>query len=229
MAHGLAADEFGFPGEGGDGMTIGIDPDRAVQLLVEGVPGCVVVSTMETTRTMHRLYPRQPNFSCVPLMGASGPLGVGLALGCPNRPVVVMDGDGSLLMQLNTLVTAADHAGANLLHAVFDNGIWYTNGGYLKRVGTRRAHLAPLAAAAGFANAVECTSEDALRTAVSDFTQGLMANTGPTFMAIRIEADISTPFCADNPQRAAADQHFRWMLDESRTLRDLYTGSASAR
>jgi len=56
------------------------------------------------------------------------PHALGLALGRPDKRVVVLDGDGSLLMNLGTLVTIAHAAPKNLVHCLCQNGTCETNG-----------------------------------------------------------------------------------------------------
>lgn len=69
------------------------------------------------------------DFRLVGTMGAAGSIGLGLALGVPDRPVWVIDGDGSLLMQLPVTTAIADAAPSNLMHVVIDNGIYAVSGG----------------------------------------------------------------------------------------------------
>ena len=59
---------------------------------------------------------------------AASTIGLGIALAQPARKVIVVDGDGSLLMQLGSLVTIAGAAPANLFHFVFENGVYETSG-----------------------------------------------------------------------------------------------------
>src|SRR5262245_64897705 len=54
-------------------------------------------------------------------MGLASSMGLGLALAKPNKRVTVLDGDGSLLMNLGTLSTLAWYAPPNMIHIVFDN------------------------------------------------------------------------------------------------------------
>ena len=61
-------------------------------------------------------------------MGSASTIGLGIALARPERKVIVVDGDGSLLMQLGSLVTIAGAAPANLYHFVFENGVYETSG-----------------------------------------------------------------------------------------------------
>src|SRR5712691_9124505 len=55
-------------------------------------------------------------------MGLASSIGLGLALNLPEEKVVVMDGDGSVLMNLGTLTTLARYRPTNLTHIIFDNG-----------------------------------------------------------------------------------------------------------
>jgi phosphonopyruvate decarboxylase len=54
--------------------------------------------------------------------------GLGIALARPDRRVLVLDGDGSLLMQLGSLATVAGAAPRNLVHFLFKNGVYHTSG-----------------------------------------------------------------------------------------------------
>ncbi len=71
-------------------------------------------------------YPKATRINSVPLMGGAGGLGLGLATAQPQRKVVVMDGDASLLLELGTLATIASQAPANLIHCVIHNGTQFT-------------------------------------------------------------------------------------------------------
>ena len=61
-------------------------------------------------------------------MGSASSIGLGLAVARPDKKVMVLDGDGSLLMQLGSLVTIAGQSPANLYHFVFANGLHQSTG-----------------------------------------------------------------------------------------------------
>src|SRR5262245_23825696 len=77
-------------------------------------------------------------------MGLASPMGLGLALARPELPVVVLDGDGSLLMNLGSLATIGWTLPPNLVVIVWDNGSYGTTGGQ----DSATAHGADLEAAA---------------------------------------------------------------------------------
>jgi thiamine pyrophosphate-dependent acetolactate synthase large subunit-like protein len=62
-------------------------------------------------------------------MGMASSIGLGVALAHPERRVVVLDGDGALLMNLGSLATASMAGASNLIHVVWDNGGWEITGG----------------------------------------------------------------------------------------------------
>ncbi|MBV8083502.1 MAG: thiamine pyrophosphate-binding protein, partial [Chloroflexi bacterium] len=103
-------------------------------------------------------------------MGKAGAAGLGLALARPDLRVWVLDGDGSLLMNLGTLVTEAAQAPANLVHFVVENGVYGTTGGQ-PIPGAGAADFAAIARAAGFPRTYAFDDagelEDGIRAAVS--------------------------------------------------------------
>jgi thiamine pyrophosphate-dependent acetolactate synthase large subunit-like protein len=69
------------------------------------------------------------NFNVVGCMGSAAAVALGLAIARPHERVLALDGDGSLLMQLGSLVSVGECAPRNLYHVVFENGIYETSGG----------------------------------------------------------------------------------------------------
>ncbi len=81
-------------------------------------------------------------------MGLASSMGLGIALAMPNQQVIVIDGDGSLLMNLGTLSTMARYKPGNLLHLVFDNESLLSVGGFPTATSTG-TDLAGIARASG--------------------------------------------------------------------------------
>ena len=82
-------------------------------------------------------------------MGLASSIGLGLALHLPRERVVVLDGDGSVLMNLGTLATLARYRPKNLVHVVFDNGSLLSTGGFDSHTTSGVTDLAAMARAAG--------------------------------------------------------------------------------
>jgi sulfopyruvate decarboxylase subunit beta len=85
-------------------------------------------------------------------MGLASSIGLGLAQHLPKEKIVVMDGDGSVLMNLGTLATLARYRPRNLVHFIFDNGSLLSTGGFDSHTTSGITDLAALARAAGIAH-----------------------------------------------------------------------------
>ncbi len=72
---------------------------------------------------------RPQNFYMLGSMGMAVPIGLGVALAQPERQVIVLEGDGSLLMNLGSLATVGMVAPRNLTIVVWDNGAYQMTGG----------------------------------------------------------------------------------------------------
>lgn len=92
---------------------------------------CLVVTIMGATAAeMQSLGHRDNFFYLQHAMGLASSVGLGLALCLPREKVVVLDGDGSVLMNLGGLTTLARYRPKNLVHVVFDNESLLSVGGF---------------------------------------------------------------------------------------------------
>jgi sulfopyruvate decarboxylase subunit beta len=82
-------------------------------------------------------------------MGLASSIGLGLAMHLPRERVVVLDGDGSVLMNLGTFVTLARYRPKNLIHVVFDNGSLLSTGGFDSQTAAGLTDIAAIARGAG--------------------------------------------------------------------------------
>ncbi|PYY02731.1 MAG: thiamine pyrophosphate-binding protein, partial [Acidobacteria bacterium] len=83
---------------------------------------CVVVTIMGAVSAELQSIGHRPNFFYLQhAMGLASSTGLGIALSLPEQTVMVLDGDGSVLMNLGTFSTMARYRPRNLLHIVFDN------------------------------------------------------------------------------------------------------------
>jgi sulfopyruvate decarboxylase subunit beta len=127
-------------------------------------------------------------------MGLASSMGLGIALSMPGHKVIVIDGDGSLLMNLGTLSTMARYKPGNLLHIVFDNESLLSVGGFPTATATG-TDLAGIARASGVPRVAETNTPENLKAAV---TEALASNTLTTVIA-KVEAIGPKSFHMDLP------------------------------
>lgn len=121
---------------------------------------CLVVTIMGAVAAeMQSLGHRENFFYLQHAMGLASSVGLGLALCLPRETVVVLDGDGSVLMNLGGLTTLARYRPKNLVHVVFDNESLLSVGGFPTATSTG-SDLEGAARAAGIGRAVTVRSED---------------------------------------------------------------------
>jgi len=150
----------------------------------------VVVTAMGTAREWAKLASHPLDFLYVPSsMGQSTALGLGIALARPDRQIIAANGDGSMLMNLGSLVSIAAQAPENLTVLVFDNGIYEVTGGQPTpgaAAGRRDAQdvdLTTIALASGFRSVYEF---DDLQQWQAD-ARSVIDSTGPTFALLKIQ------------------------------------------
>ena len=152
-----------------------------LSVLARHVTNEIVVSTYSTATDWSEIADRPLNYFSHGAMGLGSSHGLGLALARPERKTIVLDGDGSLLMNLGTLVTLAVAAPTNYLLFVLQNGTYEANGGH--PIVNQAVDFCGIARASGMKQVSEITE-------IADFEvklPGLLANDGPAFVNLRIE------------------------------------------
>ena len=121
----------------------------AIQAIHPELERSVVVTIMGAVAAELQAIRHRPSFFYLQhAMGLASSVGLGLALSRPKLPVVVLDGDGSLLMNLGGLTTLARYRPRNLVHVVFDNESLLSVGGFPTATSTG-SDLAAIAHGAG--------------------------------------------------------------------------------
>lgn len=184
---------------------------EAVAAIVERRSDAVIVSTMTAIKWLDQADKDGLNVACVPLMGGAAALGVGIALARPERGVLVLDGDGSVLMQLPSLVTAADSAPANFVHFVFNNGVWFENLANIPVPGSGKLDFQMLARGAGYTRIFRFESIEDLREGLG---RVLDRESGPAFVELIIRPDEQGVWRKGNEQPDLPDFHFKRMGEE---------------
>ena len=166
-----------------------IDNTDAVRLLANKRNGAVIVPTMNANNVNFGLPSvtnnEQLDFPLSGCMGKASSFGLGIALAHPERKVMVFDGDGSLLMNLGAMVTLADNAPQNLIHFLFDNGVYAVTGGQ-PVPGAGRIDWKKTATASGYAASFSFDNLEDLSTGIDE----VMEATGPVFVHLAVKPQI---------------------------------------
>jgi sulfopyruvate decarboxylase subunit beta len=150
----------------------------------------IVVTIMGAVAVELQTIGHRPNFFYLQhAMGLASSIGLGIALTRPDRQVIVLDGDGSVLMNLGGLTTLARYRPRNLVHVVFDNESLLSVGGFPTATSTG-SDLAGIAAAAGVPRTATVRTLDEFTRA---FDEALNAGDLTTIVA-KVEAVGPTAF-----------------------------------
>ena len=145
----------------------------ALRALYPDLQDTVVVTIMGAVAAeLHSLGHRPGFFYLEHAMGLASSMGLGIALSRPELRVVVLDGDGSVLMNLGTLTTMARYSPPNLTHLVFDNEVLLSVGKSFTTATAEGADLAALAKASGVPRTALLRDEALLVTAFREAVQG---------------------------------------------------------
>ena len=125
---------------------------------------------------------RPQNFYMLGSMGLAFPIALGVAIAQPQRHVVALEGDGSLLMQLGCLTTVAVQAPKNLTMVMWDNGVYQITGSQ-PTASQATADIVAIARGAGLANSAWAADEDEFERLMARALEG----GGPSLIAARID------------------------------------------
>ena len=159
----------------------------ALEVIHQYRQDAVVITTMGAAREWQKLKPHPKDLVYMPSsMGQGPPLGLGIALAKPDQRVIVVNGDGCLLMNLGCLVTITAQAPKNFTLIVVDNGVYEVTGGQAtvgdtsKRAGSDPVNFADLARAAGFTEVYEFDDAEPFR-----FEQETLHEEGPVCIVLK--------------------------------------------
>lgn len=124
------------------------------------------------------------NFYLWGAMGGAAMIGLGLALAQPEKRVLVITGDGEMLMGIGSLATIGVKQPSNLAVVVFDNGHYGETGMQPSHTGAGRVHLTEIAAGCGIATVLDVHDEAGLADLAARIKDP--AGIGPLFARVRI-------------------------------------------
>ena len=172
----------------------------------------VVAGIGNTNFDLYAAGHRPQNFYMLGSMGLACPIALGVALAQPERGVIALEGDGSILMSLGCLATIGMIKPRNLTIVIMDNGIYQITG--KQRAATAgTADIVAIARGAGIANSHWVRDEAHFEELIArKFDEG-----GPMLLAAKID---DKPGTAQTPRDPALIRH--------RFMQGLGTGRASA-
>jgi sulfopyruvate decarboxylase subunit beta len=169
-------------------MVNAIRPSRGdyYKVLADRLPAnaLVVTSLGNASYLWAAMHHAPENFYFEDAMGLALPLALGLAIAQPTRPVIVVEGDGALLMHMGTLVTIGAVAPDNLTVLLIQNGVHAASGG--QALTNASLDLAALARSSGIARATNVATPQAFASAMSSGS----ADRGAQVLVLSTEPDI---------------------------------------
>jgi thiamine pyrophosphate-dependent acetolactate synthase large subunit-like protein len=164
-----------------------------------------VFTTMAAAREWPKLSAHPLDFHHVPAaMSHTSSLGLGLALARPDLHVWVLNGDGSMLMNLGNLVTAAVHRAANLSLFIIRNDVFEITGGQ-RIASTDAVDLAAIARAAGFPTTARCANLQQWQSHAATW----LAAAGPRCVELIVEPERENYVLPVPPGMAERVEQFR--------------------
>jgi phosphonopyruvate decarboxylase len=162
--------------------------DACLRVLARHAPDDIVVATYSSAFDWMVIRPHPLNYLSIGAMGLASSHALGLALGRPDRRVIVLDGDGSLLMNLGSLATIAEAAPRNLVHFVCANGTYEANGG-VPIPSRAQLDLVGFARAAGYPRCHQISELADFEARVAD----ILREDGPVFVNLQVVPGQASP------------------------------------
>lgn len=128
----ISVDREGDIGDLRENVSKLFDRLQMLQCIVEYTPlheTVVVATTGYTGRELYTVADRANQLYMVGSMGCAFPFALGIAMNRRDRKIIVLDGDGALLMHLGAMAMVGPYSQGNLIHIIFDNGVYLSTGG----------------------------------------------------------------------------------------------------
>lgn len=161
---------------------------------------------------LYNLGHRENFFYLQHAMGLASSIGLGLAMHLPNERVIVLDGDGSVLMNLGTFATLARYRPKNLVHVVFDNGSLLSTGGFDSQTTSGLTDIAAIARGAGVQHVAAVDSAEQFGTEFID----ALDRTDLSVIVAKVAPVGPDHYGMDLQLPENAFRFRRWILDRKR-------------
>lgn len=151
---------------------------EAIEEIMKSIDDELIVCNIGfPSRELYEIKDRDENFYMIGSMGLASSIGLGLALARPEKDIVVIDGDGSLLMNMGSLVTIFANNPSNLTWIVIDNGAYGSTGN--QDTYAQLIDLVKIAKSVGFKNSYDFKDIDLKDIIRSDDASFIVYNTEP--------------------------------------------------
>lgn len=157
---------------------------KAIELVLKNVGknDLVISSTGNISREVFIIKDRPQVFYMLGSMGLASSIGLGLAICFPKKRIVVLEGDGSILMNMGSMATIGNHAPKNLVHVVLDNESYESCGGQPSV--SKTANLDEIARDVGYQMVQVVGSERELKETLDDMKS---SDQGARFVLVKVE------------------------------------------
>jgi len=187
---------------------------ECLQMIYPELEDKLVVTIMGAcAQELYNLGHRENFFYLQHAMGLASSIGLGLAMHLPRERVIVLDGDGSVLMNLGTFATLARYRPRNLIHVVFDNGSLLSTGGFDSHTTSGVTDIAAIARGAGIEHTALVDNEVAFGEA---FVEALERDDLSVIVA-KVAAIGPEHYGMDLQLPENAFRFRRWILDRARS------------
>lgn len=139
-----------------------------------------IATTGKTGRELYEIEDADNNLYMVGSMGCVGSFGLGLALSQPGKNIVVIDGDGSLLMRMGSLATNGYYHPPNMVHILLDNNAHESTGG--QSTVSHNIDFIDIAASCGYTKSIHVHNLEELKASLQEWKR----NRGFTFLHLKI-------------------------------------------
>ena len=156
--------------------------DECFKVLARHRKNEIIVAVYTAAQEWIHISPSVLNYTFTRAMGQGSSHALGIALGRPDMRIIVLDGDGSLLMNLGSLITIGQAAPKNLIHCVCENGTYETTDD-LPIPGSGRISFTGLAKSAGYPKTFEFENLREWEREVAH----VINEEGPVMVALKME------------------------------------------
>jgi thiamine pyrophosphate-dependent acetolactate synthase large subunit-like protein len=174
----------------------------------------IVITTMGVVRPWAEFSSSDLDFASVGSgMGHAADFGLGLALARPDKRVIVLNGDGSMLMSLGTLATVIDSGARNIVIMVVENGTYEVTGNQ-PIPGAGIVNLTAIAKGSGFRKVYELNEIEELEKSLPI----ILKEDGPVFVNLKISPENEPP--PIRSEKSPAPYITRTIAEDAHRLRD---------